>query len=79
MGKPADRDTSHMRLAHGTTKLITDYGALEHARQGIDTYKEALERLADPASVRNADGYDDWEYGTEPIPQDHTWTKKHSS
>ena len=79
MGKPADRDQSYMHTTHGTTKLITDYGSLEHARRGIETYKEALERLADPSSVRNAEDYDDWEYGTEPIPHDHTWTKKHSS
>lgn len=74
MGKPADRDPSFMHQAHGTTKLITDYGVLEHARRGIETYKEALERLADPASIRNSEDYDDWEYGTEPIPGDTTWT-----
>ena len=22
---------------------------------------------------RNEDDYDTWEYGTEPLPQDHTW------
>ena len=26
--------------------------------------------LEDP---RNEDDYDTWEYGTEPLPQDHTW------
>ena len=23
---------------------------------------------------RNQDDYDTWEYGTEPIPNDHTWS-----
>ena len=23
---------------------------------------------------RNEDDYDTWDYGTEPIPGDHTWT-----
>ncbi len=60
MGKPADRDPGYMRQAHGTTKLITDYGSIEQ------TFVE----------IRNDDDYDDWEYGTEPIPHDHTWTRK---
>ena len=25
---------------------------------------------------RNENDYDTWEYGTEPIPEDHTWRKK---
>ena len=25
---------------------------------------------------RNEEDYDTWEYGTEPIPQDHTWREK---
>jgi hypothetical protein len=79
MGRPADRDPSYMQSAHGTTKLITDYGVMEKAREGISKYREALEQLRDPSSIRNADDYDDWEYGTEPIPHDHTWTRRRSS
>ena len=26
--------------------------------------------------LRNAPDYDDWEYGTEPIPGDHNWISK---
>ena len=26
--------------------------------------------------LRNAPDYDDWEYGTEPIPGDHNWVSK---
>lgn len=69
MGKPADRDPSFMHQVHGTSELITDYGALDRA----------LELRNDPARIRNSDDYDDWEYGTEPIPHDHTWTRKRSS
>jgi len=81
MGKPADRDPSYMQSAHGTTKLITDYGVMEAARKGMEQYDEALRALADgdPSSIRNADDYDDWEYGTEPIPHDHTWMRRRSS
>ena len=28
---------------------------------------------------RNEEDYDTWEYGTEPIPHDHTWTKSTES
>ena len=79
MGKPADRDPSYMRTAHGTTKLITDYRALDIAKEGIKQYGEALRQLSDSDEIRNAEDYDDWEYGTEPIPHDHTWIRKRSS
>ena len=79
MGRPSDRDTKYMRQAHGTSRLITDYGVMEAAREGITKYKEALEQLSDPSSIRNAEDYDDWAYGTEPIPGDSTWTKRPSS
>jgi hypothetical protein len=79
MGKPADRDETYMRQAHGTSRLITDYGALEHAQRDMKQYDEALKRLVDPALIRNEDDYDDWDYGAEPIPGDHTWIKKPNS
>jgi hypothetical protein len=54
--------------------------ALAVAAEGIERYREALKELSDdPAEVRNADDYDDWEYGTEPIPHDDTWTRKPST
>jgi hypothetical protein len=58
-----------MEKAHGTTKLITDYGALD----------QVIALKNDPASIRNEDDYDDWDYGTEPIPGDPTWIKKPNS
>jgi hypothetical protein len=70
-----------MEEAHGTTRLITDYGALDHARCAMKHYDEALQALAseDSSLIRNADDYDDWDYGTEPIPGDPTWIKKPNS
>jgi hypothetical protein len=69
MGKPADRNARIMREEFGTAQLITDYGAID----------KALAAKNDPARIRNAEDYDDWEYGTEPIPHDHTWTRKRST
>lgn len=36
--------------------------------------EQERERLA--RWLRNGEHYDDWGYGTEPIPGDHTWTKE---
>lgn len=29
-----------------------------------------------PSDPRNEEDYDTWEYGTEPVPGDHTWTEQ---
>jgi hypothetical protein len=79
MGRPVDRDTDFMLTEHGTDRLITDYNSLDIARECIIRYDKALKQLADSPSIRNADDYDDWGYGTEPIPGDATWTNKPSS
>ena len=34
-------------------------------------YSLGIDSAEDP---RNEEDYDTWEYGTEPIPGDHTWT-----
>ena len=39
-------------------------------RQSIPTTDDKAREL------RNAPDYDDWEYGTEPIPGDHNWISK---
>ena len=36
--------------------------------------EQERERLA--KWLRNGEDYDDWEYGTEPIPGDHEWAKE---
>lgn len=68
MGRPVDRDPSFMRSTHGTTKLITDY---EPIGRNI--------ACVDPAQLRNSEDYDDWEYGTEPIPGDATWKRNYNT
>lgn len=69
-----------MREAHGTSRLITDYGAWpESAGKSGNTRSSSQNQTDDPASIRNSEDYDDWEYGTEPIPHDHTWTRRRSS
>ena len=79
MGRPSDRDPSYMRLAHGTTRLITDYGVCPDSGAKPDFARLSAQNWANPSEIRNADDYDDWEYGTEPIPHDHTWTRKRST
>ena len=38
--------------------------------------EQERERLA--RWLRNGELYDDWEYGTEPIPGDRSWAKENS-
>jgi len=80
MGRPVDRDSDFMLTEHGTDRLITDYNSLDIARSGVKSYKAALNQAGnDPTLIRNDDDYDDWDVGLEPIPDDHTWTRKRSS
>ncbi|QJT70178.1 hypothetical protein SynMITS9220M01_166 [Synechococcus phage SynMITS9220M01] len=39
---------------------------------------DKIEPLTPPTSPdpRNEEDYDTWEYGTEPLPDDHTWRKE---
>ncbi len=76
MGKSADRDKDFMYQMWGTTKLATDYEISEEKtmlreishdeivpkKHNFEIQNEIHEK------IRNEDDYDDWEYGTEPIP-----------
>lgn len=79
MGRPVDRNSDFMLTEHGTDRLITDYNSLDIAREFMIRHDKALQQLADSPNIRNDDDYDDWEVGLEPIPDDHTWTRKRSS
>jgi hypothetical protein len=83
MTKKVDKDENFMKSQWGTQFLSSEYGwedkikALEvhpvplegsHFSHGISPY------LGRP-NIMNEDDYDDWEYGTEPIPHDETWSK----
>jgi len=74
MGRPVDRDTEYMNETFGTSRLVTDYVTIQPSALKIEENQEALTALA--SSLRNSDDYDDWDYGTEPIPRDLTWTNK---
>ncbi len=67
-----DRNKDYMREMWGTTKLITDYNAVNKKRviQEImhdQAPKHDLKKQTDlHEKIRNDEDYDDWEYGTEP-------------
>jgi len=69
MRKPVDRDENYMKNQWGTVCLITDVGSemilnsnLKFQKHNFQFQKEIHQK------IRNDDDYDDWEYGTEPIP-----------
>jgi hypothetical protein len=72
---PVDRNREYMREMWGTTKLVSDYGSMQH----IDQKRVLTEVMHDTAprhdlkkqtelheKIRNDEDYDDWSYGTEP-------------
>jgi len=73
---PVDRNREYMREMWGTTKLVSDYGSMQHS----DQKRVLTEVMHDTAprhdlkkqtelheKIRNDEDYDDWGYGTEPI------------
>ncbi len=77
MGKQSDRDKQYMYDMWGTSSLVTDYSVKVEE-------KEMLREISNDKivprkhnfqfqneiheKIRNEEDYDDWEYGTEPIP-----------
>ena len=72
---PVDRNREYMREMWGTTKLVSDYGSMQHS----DQKRVLTEVMHDTAprhnlkkqtelheKIRNDEDYDDWDYGTEP-------------
>jgi len=76
MSKPSDRNIEYMKQTWGTTKLITDYGVLEETKMLREINNDTLTPKKHDfiiqneihEKIRNQKDYDDWEYGTEPIP-----------
>ena len=71
---PVDRNREYMREMWGTTHLATDYHS-QHQKRVIQEVMNDLAPRHDlkkqqelHEKIRNDDDYDDWEYGTEPIP-----------
>ena len=73
-----DRNVNYMRETWGTTNLITDYWSnpepkqemlREIANDSLTPKKHDLKKQSElHERIRNDQDYDDWEYGTEPIP-----------
>ncbi len=71
-----DRNSEYMRQMWGTNHLVTDYDASvnqkmlrEISNDDITPKKHNFELQNELHSkIRNDADYDDWEYGTEPIP-----------
>lgn len=53
--------------------IRSQLGSIQHRLDLMERMPEQ-ERLA--RWLRNGEDYDDWEYGTEPIPGDHCWGNK---
>ena len=76
MSKPSDRNIEYMKQTWGTTKLITDYGVLDETKMLREINNDTLTPKKHDfiiqneihEKIRNEKDYDDWEYGTEPIP-----------
>jgi hypothetical protein len=71
-----DRNSEYMRQMWGTNHLVTDYDAnvnqkmlREISNDDITPKKHNFKVQNELHSkIRNDADYDDWEYGTEPIP-----------
>jgi phosphopantothenoylcysteine synthetase/decarboxylase len=76
MFKLSDRNIEYMKQTWGTTKLVTDYGVLEETKMLREINNDTLTPKKHDfivqneihEKIRNQKDYDDWEYGTEPIP-----------
>jgi hypothetical protein len=75
MGKPSDRNKEIMHDMWGTKKLVTDYDSIEEQNLLIEiNYDNHVKKHNFKSQseihekIRNENDYDDWEYGTEPIP-----------
>ena len=68
----SDRNEEYMMAMWGTNRLVTDYVYEEKAK----FLQEVMDYDKEKQNIRNDNDYDDWEYGTEPIPGDHTWADR---
>jgi hypothetical protein len=71
-----DRNSEYMHQMWGTNRLVTDYDAdvnqkmLREISNDDITPKRHNFKVQNEihSQIRNDNDYDDWEYGTEPIP-----------
>jgi hypothetical protein len=76
MGQPSDRNVEIMMQNWGTNSLITDYPQPKKSKMLREINNDNMTPKKHDfivqnelhEKIRNEDDYDDWEYGTEPIP-----------
>ena len=76
MSQPSYRNLDFMKQTWGTNVLVTDYGVSENTKMLREINNDNLTPKKHDFIVqnelheklRNQNDYDDWEYGTEPIP-----------
>jgi hypothetical protein len=76
MGQPSDRNVEIMMQNWGTTSLITDYSQPKKSKMLREINNDDVTPKKHDfiiqnevhEKIRNENDYDDWEYGTEPIP-----------
>ena len=66
--KHTDQPYEHRDITHTEEQILAM--ALANLGEYIHQNSPHYELIEDP---RNEDDYDTWSYGTEPLPQDHTW------
>jgi hypothetical protein len=76
MGQSSDRNSEFMHQMWGTDSLVTDYKVVEQKKMLREINNDILVPKKHDfeiqnelhEKIRNENDYDDWEYGTEPIP-----------
>ena len=67
--KHTDQPYEHRDITHTEEQLL----AMALANLGEYITDNSPQYVLIEDDPRNEDDYDTWEYGTEPLPQDHTW------
>jgi len=67
--KHTDQPYEHRGITHTEEQLL----AMALANLGEYIHDNSPQYILIEDDPRNEDDYDTWEYGTEPLPQDHTW------
>jgi hypothetical protein len=67
--KHTDQPHEHRAITATEEQLL----AMALANLGEYIHDNSPQYILIENDPRNEDDYDTWEYGTEPLPQDHTW------
>jgi len=67
--KHTDQPYEHKDITHTEEQLL----AMALANLGEYIHDNSPQYILIEDDPRNEEDYDTWEYGTEPLPHDHTW------